>query len=195
MTEEQIKQILYSKLVGKRLNHSLMVAKASKSLAKLYNVDVDRAYKAGLLHDIMKNESRENQLLEIKTAGIQINDDELENDKLLHAPAGAAFIINNTDETDIEVINAIRYHTTGRPKMSVLEKVVYVADLISEDREYTDVDIVREKASRSLNEAIFYITSFQISYLVKNNLLIGSNTIGLYNEMIKEFYRVDDNDK
>ena len=146
--ENQIIEILGKKLTNKRLNHSLMVAKAARTLAKQYNVDSENAYKAGLLHDVMKNESRENQLREIKLAGIELEDDELENDKLLHAPAGAAYVINNMEERDKDLINAIRYHTTGRRQMSQLEKIVYVADLISADRTYDDVEVVRQKAKK-----------------------------------------------
>lgn len=140
----------------------------------------------------MKNESRENQLREIKLAGIELEDDELENDKLLHAPAGAAYVINNMEERDKDLINAIRYHTTGRRQMSQLEKIVYVADLISADRTYDDVEVVRQKAKKSLDQAIFYIISFQISYLAQNSMFIGKNTVDLYNEMLKEFYRLND---
>lgn len=190
--ENQIIEILKKKLTNKRLNHSLMVAKAARTLAKQYNVDSEKAYKAGLLHDVMKNESRENQLREIKLAGIELEDDELENDKLLHAPAGAAYVINNMEERDKDLINAIRYHTTGRRQMSKLEKIVYVADLISADRTYDDVEIVRQKAKKSLEQAIFYIISFQISYLAQNSMFIGKNTVDLYNEMLKGFYRLND---
>lgn len=190
--ENQIIEILKKKLTNKRLNHSLMVAKAARTLAKQYNVDSEKAYKAGLLHDVMKNESRENQLREIKLAGIELEDDELENDKLLHAPAGAAYVINNMEERDKDLTNAIRYHTTGRRQMSKLEKIVYVADLISADRTYDDVEIVRQKAKKSLEQAIFYIISFQISYLAQNSMFIGKNTVDLYNEMLKEFYRLND---
>lgn len=190
--ENQIIEILKKKLTNKRLNHSLMVAKSARTLAKQYNVDSEKAYKAGLLHDVMKNESRENQLREIKLAGIELEDDELENDKLLHAPAGAAYVINNMEERDKDLINAIRYHTTGRRQMSKLEKIVYVADLISADRTYDDVEIVRQKAKKSLEQAIFYIISFQISYLAQNSMFIGKNTVDLYNEMLKGFYRLND---
>ena len=76
--------------------------------------------------------------------------------------------------------------------MSQLEKIVYVADLISADRTYDDVEIVRQKAKKSLEQAIFYIISFQISYLAKNSMFIGKNTVDLYNEMLKEFYRLND---
>lgn len=190
--ENQIIEILGKKLTNKRLNHSLMVAKAARTLAKQYNVDSEKAYKAGLLHDVMKNESRENQIREIKLAGMELEDDELENDKLLHAPAGAAYVINNMEERDKDLINAIRYHTTGRRQMSQLEKIVYVADLISADRTYDDVEIVRQKAKKSLEQAIFYIISFQISYLAQNSMFIGKNTVDLYNEMLKEFYRLND---
>lgn len=190
--ENQIIEILKKKLTNKRLNHSLMVAKAARTLAKQYNVNPEKAYKAGLLHDVMKNESRENQLREINLAGIELEDYEFENDKLLHAPAGAAFVINQMDERDNDFINSIRYHTTGREKMSQLEKIVYVADLISTDRTYDDVEIVRQKAKTSLNQAIFYIISFQIAYLAQNSMFIGKNTVNLYNEMLKEFYKLND---
>lgn len=76
--------------------------------------------------------------------------------------------------------------------MSQLEKIVYVADLISADRTYDDVEIVRQKAKKSLEQAIFYIISFQISYLAQNSMFIGKNTVDLYNEMLKEFYRLND---
>ena len=85
--------------------------------------------------------------------------------------------------TDADVINAIRYHTTGREGMSLLEKIVYIADFISADRNYKDVGVVRKLAAQSLEEAILYTAEYTIKKLASQNLPIHPATLDCYKDV------------
>ena len=122
-TDEKIITLIRSRLDDYRFNHSLNVADSAKELAIRYGGDADKAYTAGLLHDVMKNASEEEQLGVLSEAGIELMPVERANKKLWHAMAGAAYIKFVMGIDDREIIRAVRYHTTGRAGMSLLEKI------------------------------------------------------------------------
>ena len=142
-TDEKIITLIRSKLNADRFNHSLNVADSAKELALSYGADADKAYTAGLLHDVMKNASEEEQLGVLSEAGIELMPVERENKKLWHAIAGAAYVKFVMGIDDRDIIRAVRYHTTGRSGMSLLERIVYLADYISADRNYNGVEDMR----------------------------------------------------
>ena len=146
--------------------------------------DADKAYTAGLLHDIMKNSSPEEQLGVITEAGIELLPEERANKKLWHAIAGAAYIKMVMGIDDKELYRAVRYHTTGRAKMTLLEKIVYLADYISAERNYKDVDVMRRLCDESMDEAVLYALEFGIPDLVRRGSVIHPDSLDLYNEMV-----------
>ena len=133
---------LYSEpmLPEKRLYHSRCVADSAEQLALQYGADPKKARFAGLWHDCAKY---------------------LVSDPLQHAAAGAEYLKHHMGITDEEILSAVRWHTTGHADMNLLAQVVFVADLISEDRNYPDVEIVRELAAKDLNAATDYIRIFK----------------------------------
>ena len=151
---QEYKQILKERLTPKRYNHSLCVADEAVRLAKKYGGDIEKAYLAGLLHDITKNASEQEHLNIFNEFGIMLNDIEKNAEKLWHAISGSAFIEHKLGITDKEIITAVRYHTTARAGMSQLEKLLYLADFTSADRDYDDVDIMRQKVDISLEAAL-----------------------------------------
>ncbi len=180
MHEDYLK-VLKEKLDDYRYNHCLAVAKQALYLAEKYGANKEDAYVAGLLHDITKNESYENQLRFIKDCGI-ILDDVLKNSpKLLHAVTGALFVEKNFNIHNKEILNAIRYHTTGKADMTLLEKIVYIADYTSADRNYPDVDVVRGLVEKSLDSAILYALSYTIKNLVDKQCAVHIDTLNAYN--------------
>ena len=106
------------------------------------------------------------------------------NYRLYHAIAGALYVENELGVTDREIIDAIRYHTTGRKNMSLAEKVLYIADFISEDRNYDGVDRMREKAKISLEKAMEEGLQFTIAELAGKLLPIHPDSIDAYNEIV-----------
>ena len=178
-------ELLRSKLDDYRYVHSLGVAKSARELAKIYGADEEKAYFAGLLHDVMKNASPDEQLQIISKADIILSPCEMRNQKLWHAIAGAAFLKAELGVIDEEIIGAVRWHTTGKAGMSTLEKVVYLADFISEDRTYPDVDEVRRLAAIGLEQAIVYTQKYCITKLLKENMIIDPSSVECYNDLIR----------
>ena len=183
-TDEKIITLIRSKLNADRFNHSLNVADSAKELALSYGADVDKAYTAGLLHDVMKNASEEEQLGVLSEAGIELMPVERENKKLWHAIAGAAYVKFVMGIDDRDIIRAVRYHTTGRSGMSLLERIVYLADYISADRNYNGVEDMRRLCKSDSDEAILYALTFGIPDLVSQGRVIHPDSIDLYNEVI-----------
>lgn len=183
-TDEKIITLIRSKLNADRFNHSLNVADSAKELALRYGANADKAYTAGLLHDVMKNASPEEQLGVLSEAGIELMPVERENKKLWHAIAGAAYVKFVMGIDDRDIIRAVRYHTTGRAGMSLLERVVYLADYISADRKYNGVEDMRRLCQADSDEAILYALTFGIPDLVSKGRVIHPDSIDLYNEVI-----------
>ena len=167
-------ELLKTKLDDYRYIHSLGVAKSARHLAELYGADPEKAYFAGLLHDVMKNAAPEEQLQMIKKADIMLS------------PSGAAFLKLELHITDEDIIGAVRWHTTGKANMTQLEKIVYLADFISEDRKYPDVDKVRELSEQSIESAMLYTQRYCISKLLADGMIIDPSSVDCYNELITE---------
>ena len=182
MNNEQYKEILQKRLSEKRYIHSLNVADSSKELALIYGCDPEKAYTVGLIHDCCKDEPAGLQLSYMLENKVELSEYELDVPKLYHAISGSVFAKNEFGIEDVDMLNAIRYHTTGRKGMSLLEKVVFIADFISAEREYDGVDIMREKAKRSLDEAIVEGLGFTIKDLITRNMIVHPDTVLAFND-------------
>lgn len=181
---EKIKDLLKERLDEHRYIHSLGVADSAKELAVRFGADENKAYLAGLLHDITKNETNERQLKLFESDGIILNQVEKNNPKLWHAMTAPIFIKNELGVTDEEILSAVRYHTTGRASMSLLEKIVYIADYISAERDYPDVDVMRALAKESLEKAALYSLEYTLKKLSKSELVIHNDSLSFYNELV-----------
>ena len=184
--DEQYRQIIRKRLGDYRYHHSLCVADEAKRLALRYGADEKKAYTAGLLHDIMKDADRKSQLQILKDFGILLDEVERQVDKLWHAKVGAAFLEHILQIKDRELLDAVRYHTTGRAGMSLLERIVFVADFTSADRRYPDVDEVRRLSDVSLEETMIYTIDYTIRDLLNRGQAIHPDTLAAYNERILE---------
>lgn len=185
-TDEKITELIRSRLKETRFIHSINVAKCAAELAEIYGGDKEKCYTAGLLHDIMKNAPDEEHMEMFAAAGKELSNDEKENRKLWHAMSGAEYIKHKMGIDDEEIYLAVRYHTTGRAGMSLMEKIVFVADFISEERDYDDVDIMRGLAAVSLEKAMLYALRYTVPDLVKKGQTIHKDSISLYNQLILE---------
>ena len=161
------------------------VAESAAQLAEKYGANAEKAYTAGILHDITKEESHEAQKAYLTQNGIALTELEHLNGKVLHQMSGALFCRLELGIDDEDILNAVRYHTTGRRDMSLLEKIVYTADFISAERCYPDVEIMREKAQKSLEEAMLYSLRWTISNLSAQSKLIHPDTLECYNWVLE----------
>ena len=181
---KEFKELLSRKLSEKRYYHSLCVADEALRLAKKYGASEQKAYLAGLLHDITKNSPKEEHLNIFNTLGIILNNVEKNAEKLWHAISGAAFVRYILNIQDEQIIDAIRYHTTAKEDMSLLSKILYLADFSSRDRDYDDVDIMRSLVDKSLDEAYIYALQYSVKDLVEQKRAIHPDTLNAYNEAV-----------
>lgn len=175
-------EALRERLTERRFIHSLNVADSAKELALIYGCDPEKAYTVGLIHDCCKDEAPGLQLSYMLGNNLEMTDLEINEPKLYHAMCGSVYAKNEFGITDEDMLSAIRYHTTGRKNMSLLEKVVFIADFISAERDYNGVDVMREKAKRSLEEAIVEGLGFTITDLIERERIIHPDTVDAYND-------------
>ena len=167
-----------------RYIHSCNVAEEAVILAKLYGCDEEKAYTAGILHDITKEFPQEEQLQIIRDGGIILDDVQKNAPKLWHSVSGSVYIQTHLGLTDEDVINAIRYHTTGRANMSLLEKIIYTADYTSAERSYNGADVMREKSRNSLEEAMIFSCQFTLQNLSEKQAAIHPDQLFCYNDLV-----------
>lgn len=181
---QQFESLLKSRLTEYRFNHSLAVRDEAVRLAKKYGANEEKALVAGLLHDIMKDEPSDGQLKYIIDNGIILDDVSKSSAKLWHAIAGAAYLQYELHIEDEDILNAVRYHTTARANMSLLEKVIYLADYTSVDRQYNGVEDMRAAVEISMEQAMHTSLLFSINDLSGRDLAIHPNTIAAWNQLV-----------
>ena len=179
---EELKSVLKSRMNEHRYAHSLNVAERAVFLAGKYGADKEKAEFAGLIHDICKGIPNEEQLAIIKNAGVELDEDTLKSPALWHSIAGAVYSEHELCVTDEDVLNAVRYHTSGRGNMSILEKVVYMADLTSSERNYPDAEYTRNLTDYSLDEGIAYGVRWIAGDLERRGFPKGKDTEALLEE-------------
>lgn len=181
---EEYKLLLKTRLDEYRFYHSLCVADEAKRLAEKYGCDAHRAYLAGLLHDITKNSDKQEHLQIFERFGIMLNDIEKNAAKLWHAISGAAYVKHVLKIEDDEIVSAIRYHTTAKADMTLLEKIIFLADFTSIDRDYSDVEVIREYVNESLDKAFIYALQYSICDLVNNKKCVHLDTLAAFNQAV-----------
>lgn len=177
-------EILKKRLTPDRLYHSICVAEQARRLAEIYGGDAEKAYTAGLIHDIAKYETPENMIKMIEDDGGALTEAEKEIKVTLHATAGEVYLRTVLKVTDAEILSAVKYHTTGKENMTLLEKIIYVADLTGEDRNYPDADEVKALAETDL-DALIKGLAFTIEKNVRKGTPIHIDTVNAYNYLAK----------
>lgn len=169
--------ILRARLSPGRYRHSAAVAARARELAALHGADPDRAELAGLLHDFDKQRSAGELLQTLGRSAIIRKADIMASPAVWHAFSAAETLREQCGVADEEILDAVRYHCTGRPGMSALEKVVYLADFTSPDRDFQTAREVGEIADRSLDQAMRAATGHVIDHLRAGGRSICSLTI------------------
>lgn len=185
MELEKIKTILSQSLSEKRYRHSLGVAEEAVRLAEHYGEDPQRAYLAGLVHDCAKEIGGEEAIRLLKEDfGITPDAMSVQMPRLLHGVLGACMAQSRFGIYDAEILDAIRYHTTGKANMGLLAKIIYIADYIEPGRTYRDVDLLREITYRDIDEAILFGIDFTIRDLVDKGRTIHPDTVHCRNDLL-----------
>lgn len=181
---DKYKDIIKEKMCEKRYKHSVSVSEWAVKLALKYSANEKKAAIAGILHDITKEMPEEEQLKLISNSGINLSLLEKKSIKLLHSISGAIYVREFLKIDDEEIINAIKYHTTAREDMTLLEKIIFIADFLSDDRKWENTDYFRKLALKNLDDALIYGLKLTIEGLLKGNKLIAENTFKAYNYVI-----------
>ena len=166
---KRIKKDLKEKLSKNRYEHSLRVANYCKRLAQIYKADENKAYLSGLVHDCAKNLEEYYMLNKKVNSDIILDIEEKNNLKIQHAPIGAAVCKNLYGIFDNEIISAVRYHTTARENMSLIEKILFISDKIEPNREYDTVEELRKIVDYDIDKAIIKFLNDSFEYLEKNS--------------------------
>lgn len=188
---DEIKNYLKENLSSERYFHTLGVMEEAIELAKRYNADIKKAEIAGLLHDNAKCMTKEDLRKFISENLPDLDKNELKNYKTLHAPVGAYFAKEKFKISDPEIISAIRWHTLGRVNMTLLEKIVFLADKIEKntrDIEYRNqvIKILDENEGElGLNKALFRCFIETVKSLAERKLYICTTTIDVYNWLLE----------
>jgi len=181
---DENRAFLKARLSKKRYTHSLNVAHEAQRLAELYGEDPEKAYFAGLMHDVCKELPAEEQEELVRASSFAVSKEELVTKPVWHGIAGAYFLQVRMGVTDPDVLNAVRYHTVGRAGMTRLEEIVYLADLISEDRTYDGVEQMRQLCLTSINAAMLEGIRFSIETTLKKGGYLPPVTVEAYNQYI-----------
>jgi len=177
--------IVKEQLTEHRYQHTIGVMESAIDLSNRFQVDSKKAELAAIFHDYAKFRPKE----EMKSIIIEQNmpKELLDfNTELWHAPVGAFLVNTEVGIKDEEVLNAIKYHTSGRPNMTKLEKVIYLADYIEPGRHFKGVDEVREIAKHNLNQALISSIRNTIGFLLVKNQPIFPDTFLTYNSLLRE---------
>lgn len=173
----KIYKYLQEKLETDRYIHTMGVAYTATSLAIRWDCPIESAQIAGLLHDCAKNIPDDKKISLCEKHNIPMTDMEKAHPYLLHCKLGAFIAQSKFDIEDEEILNAIAYHTTGRPEMTLLDKIIYIADYIEPNRrKAANLALVRKLAFENIDEALFVIMRDILDYLHQSDSVIDETT-------------------
>ena len=175
------------KLLGKeRFQHTKSVLKAALKLSEQLDVDLEKVKKAALLHDIAKSKNREELIELIRESKWQVDELELSITPVLHAPAGAVIAEKEFKIKDKEILEAIRYHSLGHPKMGKIAQVIYASDFISGDRNFEGLNNIRLEIEINFENGLYLIVNHIIRYQIEQNNMIHPYSNDLRNQLLKK---------
>ena len=177
MTSRDVKKLAKKMLSSDRYEHEKQVVKTAIKLAKRYGADVKQAKLAAWLHDIVKEEPRERLLQLMAQNDIMNRFSPSSPPAVWHGPCAAIYARNELGISDEAVLQAVAFHTTGKPDMSLLEKILFVADIISEDRNYGFVEQIRQLAYQNLDQAVQLGLQQNIEYVRQKDGVLDEQTL------------------
>ena len=170
MDRTKIREQLADKLTTKRYEHSIGVSYTAAAMAMVHGADMEQAALAGLLHDCAKCYSAEEKLRRCRKHHLPINAFEKKNPELLHAKLSAYYAQKRYGVEDAAVLSAITWHTTGKAAMSMLDKIIYIADYIEPNRKpLPQLEQIRKEAFEDLDKCLVHILDNTISYLMQKD--------------------------
>lgn len=175
INREPLDDFIKSNLKESRYIHSLGVEEMAVRLAEMHGADTDKAAFAGRYHDLAKN--FDNETMDAYIRKYDLPEYLLGNNALAHSKVAAAILENEFGVDDEDVLNAVRYHTTARKDMSILEETIFVADVVEDNRTYSDLDYYQQLAYRDLDQACLEILEYTIRSLTTKEKEIDKDTL------------------
>ena len=187
MKEQDILLEIKSKMPVKKYKHSIAVADTAEMIASKENFSIKKARQAALLHDYAKAMS----ITELRNiADLIIDEWNIDKEELLipyvlHAPVSAYLAKTKLGISDMEVLEAIRFHTIGSPDMGKLAQIIFLADFIEPNRNFSEADTIRSQLEKGLEETIILICSYSIKYNIDLQRIVHPNTVRLRNAYLR----------
>jgi nicotinate-nucleotide adenylyltransferase len=186
MTDEikTMEAYLKQHLDEKRILHCQRTAEEAVLLSKRYGADEHKALVAGLLHDVAKGSCRYGLIGVASQYHVDVDEVEKNNPELLHGKVGAAMVQADLGITDEDILSAIRWHTTGRAGMSLLEKIIYIADLIEPGRNFDGIDQIRDLAHQDIDEAMLVALEQVMDFVKCKGFTLHPNSVEAYQSIL-----------
>lgn len=191
MTLEEMKEKLKNALSHKRFVHSVNVMNVAVQLAQRYSFDTGKASEAGLLHDCARDIRGEDAFKLCEKYRIEIGIIGRRQPELLHGPLGSKVAMMEYGITDTDILEAIHWHTTGCDNMSLLAKIIYIADYIEPGRNFPGVDEVRHLAFNDIDRAMIVALDRTIKYVMIKGALIHPDTVNARNSILMQNPKAD----
>ncbi|MFP7375995.1 bis(5'-nucleosyl)-tetraphosphatase (symmetrical) YqeK [Bacillus paralicheniformis] len=185
MKREEALACVQEQLTEQRYIHTVGVMETAVKLAERFGADVKKAEIAAIFHDYAKFRPKEEMKQIILNGGGRLEVLDFHHE-LWHAPAGAALVKTEVGITDEDILSAIRFHTSGRPNMTLLEKVIYVADYIEPGRRFPGVEEVRTLAEEDLDLALIQALKNTMTFLISKNQAVYPETVATYNALVND---------
>lgn len=178
MDLEAMEEKLKGMLTEKRYRHSIGVMETAVEMAEIFGVDVEKARLAGLLHDCAKDIDKNKRIPLCKELGVLLDPVKKEQRGLIHADLGAKMLETEFGILDVEIIDAVKYHTLGREKMTDLEKILYLADIIEPNRTpFEGIEELRALCKTNLDCAMLFALERTIEYIQHRHKKLHSQTL------------------
>ena len=182
---EELYEDVKSRLSEKRFKHTEGVIKRAVEYAKVYNANMEDTKLAALAHDIAKEIPQEEAFNLIKKYEIELDEIEKVNFNLIHSKLGAE-IVKEKYGFNEDIINAIKYHTTGRENMSILEKIIFLADATEENRAYKELDNLVNMIKDNIDEGMLFTLKWIFNDITNKKYLLHLDSVKAYNFLVKK---------
>lgn len=182
---EELYEDVKSILSEKRFKHTEGVIKRAVEYAKVYNANMEDTKLAALAHDIAKEIPQEEAFNLIKKYEIELDEIEKVNFNLIHSKLGAE-IVKEKYGFNEDIINAIKYHTTGRENMSILEKIIFLADATEENRAYKELDNLVNMIKDNIDEGMLFTLKWTFNDITNKKYLLHLDSVKAYNFLVKK---------
>lgn len=184
---DKIYSELKRRLKPSRYEHTLGVCKTAMELARIHGADEHKAELAALLHDIAKYESDETMLSFANEAGIELEEAYKASPNLLHGQYAAYLAKNEFGIEDYEILSAISCHTAGKANMSLLDKIIFIADIAEPGRRiFPGIKDIRASMQNNISRAMILAITSSVKYVMEKEQLIIKETVLAYNSIIAE---------